>query len=144
MENIISTPKVQYYEIACQQVLEEDNSVFSIQWVVIPESHARDFTPDKLLDFFLGYIRRFTLTLVRPIDTGEGIEYRLLNTSIALIKFSSPGHRLTPRGASATLHIAGGILVQPRQCDRGEFVFLVESAGDGIKLTLQLSDFCPL
>jgi hypothetical protein len=34
--------------------------------------------------------------------------------------------------------------VQPRQCDRGELLFDVAPVGSGAKVSLQLSDYCPL
>jgi hypothetical protein len=59
---------------------------------------------------------------------------------LSLISFLPPeeGH------ASATLRICGGLLVQARQCDRGELRFGVEPTPDGVRASLQLSDFCPL
>ena len=137
-------PKIQYYEIACQQVLEEDYSVFSIQWVVIPAEHADDMTTDRLMRLYMAYIRYFTFPLVRPVTTAKSVEFRLLNTRIPLLRFSPPLHEATSHGARAILRIAGGMLVQPKQCDRGELEFRVERVDDGIKLTLQLSDYCPL
>jgi hypothetical protein len=48
------------------------------------------------------------------------------------------------RHDSTTLRICGGLLVQPRQCDRGELRFGIETTLEGVKVSLQLSDFCPL
>jgi len=137
-------PNIQYYEVACQQVLEEDYSVFSVQWAVFPADHAQEITTDRLLHLYLAYIRSFTLSLVRPMMTASGIEFRLFTSKIPLLRFSPPVNSTTPNGTRATLRIAGGVLVQPKQCDRGELDFMVEQAGDGVKLTLQLSDYCPL
>lgn len=136
--------KIEYYEIACQQVLEEDYSVFSIQWVVIPGDHAADLTPEKLMRYYLAYIRYFTFPFVRPVVGEHGVEFRLFNSAIPLLKFASPVPGVTPRGNRLTLRIAGGILVQPKQCDRGELDFMVETVDTGTKLTLQLSDYCPI
>jgi hypothetical protein len=137
-------PQIQYYEVACQQVLERGHAVFSIQWAVIPALHVPDLTPDKLLRRYLAYINSFTLSLVRPVETPDSVEFRLLATTIPLLKFSPPVQGVTPNGTRTTLRISGGILVQPKQCDRGELDFLVEQHADGVKLTLQLSDYCPL
>jgi len=136
--------RVEYYEIACQQILEEDYSVFSIQWVVIPESYGQDFTPGELIRLYLAYIRFFTYPFVTPEVTPDGIEFRLLRTSHSMLKFDAPQHTGTPHGKKATLRISGGFLVQQGQCDRGELDFIVEQVADGTKLTLQLSDYCPL
>lgn len=138
------TSRIEYYEIACQQVLEENYSVFSIQWVVLPEIHARDFTPGELIRLYLAYIRFFTYPFVAPEVTDTSVEFRLLRSSLSLLKFDLPQYADIPHGKKATLHISGGFLVQPGQCDRGELDFIVERVADGVKLTLQLSDFCPL
>lgn len=140
----MATSRIEYYEIACQQVLERDYSVFSIQWVVLPEAHARGLTPGELLDLYLAYIRSFTYSFVTPEVTATSVEFRLLRSSLSLLKFDLPQYAETPHGAKTTLHISGGFLVQPGQCDRGELDFIVERVADGVKLTLQLSDFCPL
>ena len=34
--------------------------------------------------------------------------------------------------------------MQPRQCDRGRLVFNTEPVAEGIRVTLELSEFCPL
>jgi len=47
-------------------------------------------------------------------------------------------------GSSALMHVSGGLLVQPRECDRGELLFNVEKVDGGVRVSLQLSDFCPL
>ncbi|MBT0654590.1 hypothetical protein [Geomobilimonas luticola] len=140
----MATSRIEYYEIACQQVLEKDHSVFSIQWVVLPEDHTRDVTPEELLHLYLAYIRSFTCTLVTPEVTDTGVEFHLLRSSLSLLKFDLPQYVAIPHGTKATLHISGGFLVQPGQCDRGELDFIVERVAEGVKLTLQLSDFCPL
>lgn len=136
--------EISYYEIACQQLLADDHSVFSIQWVVVPSAHGAKISSSLLLQLYLGYIRRFTFGLVRPHTGENGIEFRLGCTSLDLIKFSSPRQVATESGEMTVLQIGGGILVQAKQCDRGELEFRVERTGEGIKLTLQLSDYCPL
>lgn len=137
-------PKIQRGEIACQQVLEKGHAVFSSQWVVIPPQQGCAMTSDRLLQSYLAHIRSFTLTLVRPVVTAEGVVFRLLHSTIPLLKFSPPLHEAIPRGTRTTLRIAGGVLVQPHQCARGELEFRIEQVADGVKLTLQLADYCPL
>lgn len=133
-----------FHEIACQQVLAEDHSVFSIQWVVLPATVPAQVTAAALLQDYLDYIRRFTLGIVRPVMGGDGLEFRLGSSSIPLIQFNSPKHEVGEGGSRTTLHICGGVLVQPGECDRGELEFIVERVADGTRITLQLSDFCPL
>jgi len=127
-------------EIACQQVLVEDSSVFSIQWSVFPLAIAAGLTSDGLLERYLAYIRRSTCAVITPTRSPAGIEFRLMGTPLSLISFLEPD----VAKESIVLRICGGLLVQPRQCDRGELHFSVGAAEDGIKVSLQLSDYCPL
>lgn len=131
-------------EIACQQVLIEDYTVFSIQWMVFPPEHAPFLKPDFLLERYLAYIRRFTFSLIRPTVTVEGVEFRLLFSRISLIGFWPPLSREEDGRGSVTLNISRGLLVQSTECDRGELSFACEAAAGGIRVTLQLSDYCPL
>ena len=131
-------------DIACQQVLIHDASVFSIQWVVLPSHHAPQLTPERLLQRYLDHVRRSTLGLVRPRAGGAGIEFRLLVTGFSLLTFRGPLLDTTQHGSSATLQICGGILVQARQCHRGQLVFRSQPVGQGIRVTLELSEYCPL
>lgn len=126
-------------EIACQQVLVEDSSVFSIQWSVFPATVATGLSPQYLLERYLVYIRRITLAIIQPNTTVSGIEFRLFGYW-SLINFLPP----VVEAGSVVLRICGGLLVQPRQCTRGELRFTTEPEPAGIKVSLQLSDFCPL
>jgi len=136
--------KPDYHEIACQQILAEDQSVFSIQWVVIPGVTPLRLTSGWLLDRYLAYVERFTCAVVRPALTENSLEFRLGNSTVPLIKFNLPLHADTMHGTSTTLRICGGYLVQPKECDRGQLDFIVEEVAAGVRITLQLSDYCPL
>jgi len=127
-------------EIACQQVMAEDASVFSVQWADLPLTVAGEISADDLLGRYLAYIKKFTLTLIRPVTLENGIEFRLVGTNQSLISFMSPVYG----DGSATLRICGGFLVQPHQCDRGELRFGAEHLPESVRVSLQLSDFCPL
>lgn len=131
-------------EIACQQVLMEDSSVFSVQWTTVSERLAAGVTPDLLFDRYLAYIRRFTLSFIRTQVMAEGVEFRFLGFPVSLISFTKPVRRKEVQGASLSLAICGGVLVQSDQCDRGDLAFLVEEVDGGVRLTLRLADFCPL
>jgi len=89
---------------------------------------------------YLTYIRSCTCSLIRPCRTEGGVEFRLLNSRLSLISFLPPA----PDDASTVLRICGGLLVQPKQCHRGELRFEVIPTGSGTKVSLQLSEFCPL
>jgi len=129
-----------FLEVACQQVMTEDSSIFSVQWTDLPTAIAGSLSAEELLRRYLGYVRKCTLTLIRPITLESGIEFRLICTGLSLISFLPPART----DGFVTLHICGGFLVQPRQCDRGELRFGAEPALESVRISLQLSDFCPL
>ena len=126
-------------EIACAQVLQKELSVLSVQWTVLPAESATGITPAILLDKYLRHIHRFTLGIVRPRQSEDGIEFRLFLGPV-LLRFHQGG---TGEGR-LTLAINGGILVQPRSCDRGELTFGCEPVPGGTRILLELSDYCPL
>ncbi|HZV81427.1 MAG TPA: hypothetical protein VFF53_04585 [Geobacteraceae bacterium] len=138
------TTNVDYHEIACQQVLAEDHSVFSVQWIVVPHTADLPMDSERLLELYLAYVKQFTRSLVRPVMGEDCLEFRLACSAIPLIKFAPPAHLVTPQGSCSTLHICGGVLVQPKECDRGQLDFQVARVGEGTRITLQLSDYCPL
>lgn len=117
-----------------------DASVFSVQWTDLPVTMAGALSAEELLGRYLGYINKCTLTLIRPVTLESGIEFRLLGTGRSLISFLPPDCD----DRFATLRICGGFLVQPRRCDRGELRFGVEPRHGSVRVSLQLSDFCPL
>ena len=129
-----------YQEIFHQQVLVEDSSVFSIQWSTFPAALATGLTPQQLLDRYLAFVRSSTFSIIRPCRTTVGVDFRLFDSSASLISLSAPAFE----DKSLVLRICGGLLVQPRQCDRGELRFSVETTENGVKVALQLSDYCPL
>ena len=126
-------------EIACQQVLVEDSSVFSIQWSVFPAALAAQFTPDMLLNRYLAYIRTCTATIVRPHRSATGIQFRLLGSRWSLISFLPPAREQQV----VVLRICGGILVQPGQRGRGELCFGTTEEPEGIRVSLELSGYRP-
>jgi hypothetical protein len=130
-------------EIACQQVLTQDASVFSIQWAVFPEQHAATLTPDFIMGKYLSFVRRFTLSLARPVLTENGPEFRLFSTKIHLLAFAPPIYSDAGGISSVTLHICGGHFVQRDQCNRGRFSFMYEKFDGGVKVTVQLADYHP-
>lgn len=137
-------PYPDYAEIACQQILEADHSVFSIQWIVVPPGAPGSMDGARLLEMYLRHIRRCTLSLVRPAMGNDCLEFRLGSSAVSLISLSPPIHATTPDGSRSTLRICGGVLVQSRERERGRMVFQVERLENGSRITIQLSDFCPL
>jgi hypothetical protein len=137
-------PEIDTYRVACQQILEENQSIFSIQWIILPPGSDHGLTSGRLLQLYLDYIKRFTLGVIRSVENDSGIEFRLAGSSVTIIRFSTPLLESTTDGEKTTLRISGGVLVQPKECDRGQFEFFVESVVSGCRVTLKLSDFCPL
>ncbi len=137
-------PEIDKDRIAFQQVLEADHSVFSIQTVVIPTDKSSELSADMLLQLYFDFIERFTCGLIRPEENPDGIEFRLTGTKLALIKFSPRLSTASGPAGRTTLRISGGLLVQPKECDRGQLDFMVEAVADGTRATLKLSDYCPL
>lgn len=131
-------------EIVCQQVLMEDASVYSCQWMTLPSSVSGTMSPRFLLDRYLSYIRTWSLGLIRPTQTGDGLEFRLLGTRLSLISFTGPDAQEAVGETSLMLRICGGVLVQREECGRGELSFAMEHAADGVTLALRLADYCPL
>lgn len=137
-------PDIDSNRIAFQQILEEDHSIFSLQMVVIPPGEYHEINSAELLSLYLAYIKRFTLGLIRPEETPEGILFRLAGTARAIIQFSPPLTEKTGESQKTTICICGGILVQPKECDRGQLDFMIEAVPSGTRVTLKLSDYCPL
>ncbi|HEY6873617.1 MAG TPA: hypothetical protein VI298_12925 [Geobacteraceae bacterium] len=131
-------------EIACQQVLRGDSSVFSAQWLTLHPRHAGAVAPERLLERYLAHVRRVTCSLVRPARSAEGIDFRLLATRLNLLSFGTPGVAHEGMTSSVTLRISGGCLVQPRECGRGELSFIAEPHGEGIKVEVRIAGYCPL
>ncbi len=133
----------QHKKIGCQQVLLRDSSVFSIQWMVLPQHYRDTLSPSYLLERYLHYIRFFTFSIIRPLRTNNQLEFRLLKSRISLISFTNTRYTQTDRSHTASISICGGILVQRENCHRGELSFITKPIKNGLKVILQLSDYCP-
>jgi hypothetical protein len=132
-------------DIICQQVLMEDATVYSRQWMTLPGGLSGMLSPRFLLERYLAYIRTWTLGIVRPIATADGgLEFRLLGTGLSLIRFSGESFQDTGDGTELVLRISGGVLVQQGECGRGEMSLAVEPTADGTTVSLRLADYCPL
>lgn len=131
-------------EVAMQQILEQDASVYSVQWLDLPEWCAPQVTPSFLLEEYFKFIRRWTWSIIRPTRTPEGLEFRLMGTSLALLSFTIPQLCATDNQREVRLRISGGILVQAGECGRGMFSCRAELHEHGVRAVVQLSDYCPL
>lgn len=131
-------------EIACQQILLTDASVYSVQWLEIPARYAAGVSAPLLLDHYFRTIRGCTCQLIRPVIDDTGVHFRLLTTSFALLSFSPAEFSADGSGEAVNLSISGGLLVQAGECDRGSFSIICQPGQDLVRITVQLSDFCPL
>jgi hypothetical protein len=131
-------------EIACQQILLQDSSVYSIQWLVIPAPHADGVTAAFLLDRYLSHIRKYTHSIIRSETTAGGIEFRLCGSAASILSFAPPEFSAATGSTAVQLCIAGGMLVQADECNRGKLSLLAERVAGDIRITIQLSDYCPL
>ncbi len=131
-------------EIACQQILREDASVYSVQWMTLPGGHSATLVPSFLLERYLVHVRRFTLSVIRPERIEGSIDFRFLGFRTPLISFAPPEYADTGDIRSVALRISGGVLVQLGECTRGELSFITEQFDEGVKVVVELSDYCPL
>jgi len=131
-------------EVACQQILERDASVYSVQWLELPERYAAQLGASLLLERYLKFIRARTWHLIRPTVSADGIQFRLLASSVALLSFAPPRYSALQDGEDVTLAISGGCLVQAGECDRGMFSLASARLEGRVRVTVQLSDYCPL
>ncbi|NJD91813.1 MAG: hypothetical protein FIA91_09905 [Geobacter sp.] len=137
-------PDIDPDKIACQQILAEDQSVYSIQWVVIPTDAAAGLTAAAVLQLYLDYIERVTVRIIRVVTVDRAIEFRIAGTSLALLSFTAPQFEKSGEAEKCSLLISGGALVQPKECDRGQLDFLITPVANGCRVVLRLSDYCPL
>lgn len=131
------------HEIACQQALLPDSSVYSVQWIKLPANLAKGISPRFLVERYLEYIRRFTLTIVRPVKNDGAVEFRLLDSRVSLLSFNGPTTERDGNGERLTLCICGGLLVQPERRNRGALSFTVIQESGEAQLILELTDYFP-
>jgi len=129
--------------IASEDLILGDASVVSRQWVQLPAGGDLP-TPEQMLERYLVFLRRCTLSLVRPVAAAGGIAFRLVGLRHPLLLFDPPGSSRVGPSRSVALRIQGGLLVQGRECGRGMLTFTVSRLPDGVELAVQVADYCPL
>jgi hypothetical protein len=130
--------------IACQQVLLDDSSVFSIHWLVLTGFLWPLPSPMLLTSRYLLYIRRSTHALVRPVVDEKGFHFRVSGFPFVLLRFDGPVIQCNERGQSATFSLSGGLMSRVQSGQRCTLVFACQKITQGIKVTVQLSGYCPL
>jgi hypothetical protein len=129
--------------IASEDLILGDASVVSRQWVQLPAGDNLP-TPEQMLESYLVFLRRCTLSLVRPVVAAGGIAFRLVGMGRPLLLFDPPESSLVGASRSVALRIQGGLLVQGRECGRGMLTFTVSPLPDGVELAVQVANYCPL
>ncbi|MBJ6799351.1 hypothetical protein [Geomonas propionica] len=140
----MAEPSPHELEISCQQILLPDSSVYSVQWIDLPLEAALRANPAFLLQHYFKVVRRCTLGLITPVLEPYGVEFRVTGTRRALLAFSAARFEDDQGMQAVHLCISGGILVQPGECDSGMFSLLTTIGADHGRVTVQLSDYCPL
>jgi len=125
-------------EIACQQILLQDGSVYSVQWLVLPKHCTGPVTAHFLLTRYLKLVRDCTLSLVRPVVHPDGIEFRLLESSLAFLRFAAPEYWSEQDDEAVQLRTVGGLLVRAGEPGPGKFSFLIKREAAGVRITVQL------
>lgn len=131
-------------EIACQQVLLADASVFSVQWTDLPAAHAAGVTAETIYRRYLTVVRSRTGGLIVPRESCREVAF-LLAGRYPLLRFRLPLPGRSAGGREFRLHIHGGLLVQSAARNRGELLFRVEPLPDGgRRIVLQVTDYHPV
>jgi hypothetical protein len=130
--------------IVCNEIIIEDHSVFSRQWIRITHFDQNLLTPAFLVKKYMAFIRRFTLSIIRPVQSDRKTTFTLFGSSFPLLIFSGPEFSEDDLSQTAALRIEGGFLVQRNECGKGLFSFIIENAKEGIQIAVQVCDYCPL
>lgn len=131
-------------KIACREVISEDYSVFSRQWIKIPHTDKALLTPVFLVESYMAYIRKCTLSIVQPVQSRGKTAFTLFGSSLPLLLFSGPVFSGNDRSQTAALRIEGGLLMQRNECGKGMFSFIIEVVEEGVQVAVQVQDYCPL
>lgn len=131
-------------KIACRDVILEDSSVFSRQWIKIPLIDKALLTPAFLVESYMAFLRKCTLSIVQPVQSGGNTAFALFGSSFPLLVFSGPEFSGNDRSQTAVLRIEGGLLVQRNECAKGMFSLIIEAVEEGVQVAIQVSDYCPL
>ncbi len=131
-------------KIACREAIFEGRSVSSRQWIEIPHIDKSLLTPALLVESFMSFIPKFTLSIVQPLHNGGKTAFALFGSSLHLLVFSGPEFSSDGRSRSANLRIEGGLLLQRNESGKGVLSFIIEEADEGLKVAVHVSDYCPL
>jgi hypothetical protein len=131
-------------KIASREIIGDDHSVYSRQWLEFASPDPGVLTPAFLVEKYLAFVRKCTLSLVRPLRSGGETVFSLFGISVPLLIFSGPEFSETAHSHTATLRIDGGLLVQRNECGKGMLSFIIEDLADGVLIAVEVCDYCPL
>jgi hypothetical protein len=131
-------------KIASREIIGDDLSVYSRQWIEFTSPDLRVLTPAFLVGKYLAFVQKCTLCLVQPLRIDGRIAFSFLGTSLYLLIFSGPEFRETDHSQTATFCIDGGLLVQRNECGKGMLSFIIEDLAEGVLVAVEVSDYCPL
>lgn len=137
-------PPKERLEIFHQQILRPDSSVFSVQWIDLPPYASLRATPSMLLEHYFRVVHRATFGMITPVADADGVRFCVTGPGLSLLSFAAPRFETVEGAQGVHLYICGGVLVQPGECDSGMFSLLAAPAGEGVRVTVRLSDYCPL
>ncbi|UFS68584.1 hypothetical protein LPW11_11715 [Geomonas sp. RF6] len=130
-------------EVYCQQVLQPEGTVFSVQWVDVPKPVAAGVDARSVMERYFAFIRTMTFAVVRPtVAKSGGVEFRFLSSSLSLLTFAPPRYECERKRTAVHLDMVGGKLVQS-PCGRGLFSMFTEEMEDSVKVTVRLDGFRP-
>ncbi len=131
-------------KIASMEVILGGHSVFSRQCIKIPHIDKALITLPFLVDSYMAYIRKCTLSIVQPVQSRGKTTFALFGSSFPLLIFSGPEFSTNDLSQTAALRIEGGLLVQRNECDKGMFSLIIELVEEGVQIAVQVCDYCPL
>ncbi len=131
-------------KIASREVIAGGHKVFSRQWIKIPHIDKTLLTPPFLVESYMAYIRKCTLSIVRPVQSSGKTAFALFGSSFPLLIFSGPEFSGNESSQTAALRIEGGWLVQRNECGKGMFSLIIEIVEEGVQVVVQVCDYCPL
>lgn len=130
-------------EVYCQQVLQPDGTVFSVQWLDVPKEVGGGIDGHSVMERYFAFIRSHTFGVVRPTVAEQGgIEFRFLWSALSFLTFAPPRYECAGGRTAVHLDMVGGKLVQS-PCGRGLFSLYTEEMGDEVRVTVRLDHFRP-
>lgn len=140
----MSVRRVLRKKIACEEAILDDSSVISRQWIILPHKYSAPLTPALLVERYLAFVRQCTLSVVQPVISGKTTAFSLFGSSFVLLAFAGPEFTGDSHVQTASLRIDGGLLLQRNECGKGMLSFTLEIMEEGVRVIVQVSDYCPL